>query len=75
MTEDERKELLKTASAWKANAGLFRELGEECPDHLKFGYQSIAITFGQNAKIVEAIALSEVPKKDKYYDLFPEGQE
>ena len=56
MTEDEKQELKETASSWKANAKLFTKMSEECNKHLKYGNNSIAITFEQNAKILEALA-------------------
>ena len=56
MTEEEKQELKETASSWKTNARLFTKMSEECNQHLKFGYSSIATTFEQNAKILETLA-------------------
>ena len=57
MTEDERRQLVETASAWQANAKLFKEMAQNCCEHLKYGHQSIAITFEMNAKIIKALLI------------------
>ena len=56
MMEEEKQELKETANAWKINAKLFRKMSEDCNKHSKYGHESIAITFEQNAKILETLA-------------------
>jgi len=74
MQEEERQELLGTVSSWYANARIFNGLAKNCNKHLVSGYTSIAMTFENNAKILEALALSKKPKTDNYAELFPDRQ-
>ena len=74
MQEEERQELLETVSNWYANARIFRGMIKNCNKHLVLGYTLIALSFENNAKILEALALSSKPKTDKYVELFPDRQ-
>jgi hypothetical protein len=49
------EELIETAKSWEANGRVFRKMAQNCNEHLKDGYDSIAISFEGNAKIVKVI--------------------